>query len=138
MGMEKAIKNVLAILKPGGRWIVVDYFRTGESKEKSGHYWETFIEKLGMNNLNIVYSQDITENIKPTLAFIHMWGNEIGKPIFEFLVGKLEKKHSSKHYLLQDTIEELTKKMDSNLDTVHPEIFAKDKKYILLSIERKN
>lgn len=138
MGIDKAINNVLAILKPTGRWIVVDYFRTGKAVEKSGHYWDVFLEKLKKYNLKIVYSQDITENIKPTLEFIYMWANEIGKPVFEFLTGKLEKKHPGKHYLLSGTIEDLTKKLDKNLDTVNPEIFAKDKKYMLLSIERES
>lgn len=138
MGLEKAINNVLAVLKPGGRWIVVDYFRTAESGEKSGHYWDVFQEKLQNSNLEIVHAHDITENIKPTLEFIYMWGNEIVKPVFEFFTGKLEKKHPGKHYMLSEAIEGLTKKIDKNLDMVNPQVFAKNKKYILLSIERKN
>lgn len=138
MGIEKAIHNVLAVLKPAGRWIVVDYFRYGEAHEKSGHHWQDFEEKLEKHHLQIVHSQDITANIKPTLDFIYMWGNEIGKPIFEFLTGKLEKKHPGKHYLLKETIDDLMVKMDKNLDTVNPQVFSKDKKYMLLSIEKKN
>ena len=138
MGIEKAINNVLAVLKDGGRWVVIDYFRTGEAHEESGHSWDTFQEKLKKYNLQIVYSQDITAHIKPTLDFIYMWGNEIGRPVFEFLIGKLEKKHPGKHYLLKETIDDLIGKMDKNLDTVNPEIFTRDKKYVLLSIELKN
>jgi cyclopropane fatty-acyl-phospholipid synthase-like methyltransferase len=135
MGLDKALKNVKAILKPTGRWIVVDYFRTGQAAEKSGHYWDNFLQKLAENNLKVVYSQDITENIKPTLAHIYMWGNEIGKPLFEFLSGKLAKKHPGKHFLLQDTLAELTEKMNKNLAIVDPATFAQNKKYVLLSIE---
>jgi cyclopropane fatty-acyl-phospholipid synthase-like methyltransferase len=137
MGLDKAIKNVLAILKPGGRWIVVDYFRVDEAHEKSGHKWQEFTKKLEENDLEIIYKQDITANIKPTLGFIYMWGNEIGKPIFKFLTSKLEKKHPGKHYLVQEIIEKLSHKIDKNLDIVNPEVFIKDKNYILLSIERR-
>jgi len=137
MGLKKSIENVLAILKSHGRWIVVDYFRTGDAHEKSGHYWDDFMQALDIYNLAVVHQQDITENIKPTLKYIHMWGNEIGKPIFEFLTGKLQTKHPGKHYLLKDSIDSLDKKIDKNLDTVDPEIFTRGKKYVLLSIEKK-
>lgn len=137
MGITKAIENVLAVLKPGGRWIVVDYFRTGEAHEKSGHYWSDFVKALDAHNLKIIHSHDITENIRPTLDYIYMWGNEIGKPIFDFIVGKLERKHPGKHYLLSDVISEMENKIDKNLGTVNPALFTKDKKYILLSIEMK-
>jgi len=138
MGLKKSIENVLALLKPEGRWIVVDYFRTGEAHEKSGHYWDDFLQALDIYNLKIVHQQDITENIKPTLDYIYMWGNSIGKPIFEFLVGKLEKKHPGKHYLLNEVIGELEEKIEKNLVTVNPQLFSKDKKYVLMSIERTN
>ena len=137
MGLKKSIENVLALLKPQGRWIVTDYFRTAEAHEKSGHYWEDFLQMLDIYNLKIVHQLDITENIKPTLAYIYMWGNEIGKPLFDFMAGKLEKKHPGKHYILKDVIDTLEEKIDKNLDTVNPGVFVRDKKYVLLSIERK-
>jgi len=137
MGLKKSIENVLAILKPGGRWIVVDYFRTGEAHEKSGHFWNDFLQALDIYNLKIIDQHDITENIKPTLKYIYMWGNEIGKPIFDFIVGKLEKKHPGKHFLLKDIIDEMENKINKNLGTVNPDLFTKDKKYVLLSIEKK-
>jgi len=136
MGLKKSIENVLALLKPAGRWIVVDYFRSAEAHEKSGHYWDDFLQALDIYNLKIIHQNDITENIKPTLAYIHMWGNEIGRPLFDFLVGKLEKKHPGKHFLLNDVINSFNTKIDKNLNTVDPQIFTKDKKYVLLSIEK--
>lgn len=137
MCLDKAIKNVLTILKPDGRWIVVDYFRLEMAQEKSGHKWKDFLQKLEENDLEIVFKKDITANIRPTLGFIHMWGNEIGKPIFEFVIAKLEKKHPGKYYLLKEIIDELNCKIKKNLDTVNPDIFTKGKNYILMSIERK-
>jgi cyclopropane fatty-acyl-phospholipid synthase-like methyltransferase len=137
IGLNKAVENVLKILKPDGRWIVVDYFCTGDAQEKSGHKWTDFLQKLDENNLEIIYQKDITANICPTLDFIYMWGNEIGKPIFEFMVAKLERKHPGKHYLVEDVIGELNSKIDKNLDIVNPESFTKDKNYSLLCIEHK-
>ncbi len=137
MGLDKAIENVLTILKPGGRWIVVDYFRLDEAQEESGHRWNNFLRKLENNNLEVVYKKDITANIRPTLDFIYMWGHEIGKPIFNFIKAKLERKHPGKHYLLEEVIEGLDNKIEQQLDIVNPDVFTKDKNYILMSIEHK-
>lgn len=136
MGLNAAIDNVKKIMKPAGRWIVVDYFRLGKAHEKSGHQWDDFLEHLEKNNLKIVYEYDITPHIKPTLAFVYMWGEQIGKPIFEFLVEKLKVKHPGKHHLLMDLIATLEQKMEKNLKIVDPVTFSDDKKYILLSIEQ--
>lgn len=133
---EKAIPKILTMLKGDGRWIVVDYFRFGEAHEKSGHRWEDFEKLLVENKLKIIYRQEITKNILPTLAFIYMWGEQIGKPLFEFLTAKLERKHPGKHYILKEMISELDSKIDKKLNIVNPEFFARDKKYILLTIER--
>ncbi|MCB0282187.1 MAG: class I SAM-dependent methyltransferase [Calditrichae bacterium] len=133
---EKAIPKILSMLKPDGRWIVVDYFRFGEAHEKSGHNWNDFERLLSENHLKIVYKQEITKNILPTLAYIYMWGEQIGKPLFEFLTAKLERKHPGKNYILSEMISELNLKIDKKLNIVNPEFFARDKKYILLTIER--
>ena len=134
--LDKAIENVLKMLKNHGRWIVVDYFRFTDAHEKSGHLWEEFEEKLINNNFKIVHKKDITPNIMPTLAYIYMWGNQIGKPVFEFLISKLARKHPGKHYILDEAIGKLNYKIEHNLNIVNPEIFCRDKKYILTSIER--
>jgi len=136
INLEKAIENVLAILKPEGRWIVVDYFRLGEAHEKSGHHWDDFLLQLDINNLKIIYSQDITINIRPTLEYIYLWANEIGLPVFNFLIDKLKTKHPGKHFFAEDIINELDRKIRKNLDIVNPDIFTDDKKYILMSIIR--
>jgi len=136
MSLDKAIENTLKMLKPGGRWIVVDYFRLGNAYEKSGHLWSDFLHKTGKSGLRIINEQDITKNIQPTLAYIFMWGKEIGKPLFEFLVEKLKHKHPGKYYVLQDMVEQMESKINKQLNIVNPDIFVQDKKYTLMTLEK--
>ena len=84
MNLDDAIAIVQKILKPGGRWIVADYFRESEAVEKSGFYWNQFQKKLNDGGFKLTHEQDITPNIRPTLGYIHMWGNNIGFPIVNF------------------------------------------------------
>lgn len=137
INLDKAIENTDKILKNDGRWIVVDYFRLATGHEKSGHLWDEFAKKIDDGGFKIMYQQDITENIKPTLRYVHMWGNDIGRPVFDFIVGKLAVKHPGKHYILDEVIERINRKIDKNLKTVDPEIFTKDKKYVLVTLEKK-
>jgi len=90
--LDKDIKVLETILQPGGQWIISDYFRIREAHEKSGHQWENFIEFLNRNNFKITYQEDITNNIRPTLGFLHMWGSRFGLSLYEFLTGKIEQR----------------------------------------------
>jgi cyclopropane fatty-acyl-phospholipid synthase-like methyltransferase len=135
--LQQAIKNVLVILKPKGRWIVLDYFRLCKAHEKSGHNWDNFLYQLEENNLRIVYSQDITKNISPTLKYLYMWGNEIGLPVYDFLVDKLKMKNPGKHFFVSDIVHDLEKMIKKNLNIINPDIFTENKKYVLMSIVRK-
>lgn len=134
--LDEAINIVKEILKSKGRWIVVDYYRTAESVEKSGHYWEDFQQKVQQAGFKVKHQQEITKNIYPTLAYVHMWGEKLGLPLFEFLVGKLKKKKPRLHYLLDEILNELNISLKQQLDIVNPDIFIRDKKYMLVSLEK--
>lgn len=134
--LDRAVATVEKVLKPQGRWIVIDYFRTSDAHEKSGHLWEVFEKVLHTNGFKIVYQQDITQNIFPTLAYVYMYGKKIGLPLFEFLVAKLQKKRPATYYLFEEVIEALRGTLLDQLDIVNPDIFTRDKKYMLLVIER--
>ncbi len=136
MNLDEAIAAVNEILRPQGRWIVADYFRTGEMPEKSGFYWDVFLQKLGENNFKVVYERDITANICPTLAYIYMWGNKIGLPFAEFAISKLERKRPAIFYWLGDLIAAGKNSLLKQLEIVNPAAFSEGKKYMLLSIER--
>jgi len=135
IALDKAIAIVKQILKTDGRWIVADYFRTGQSMEKSGHLWDEFHTKIKAAGFNIFHEQEITQNIYPTLAYVHMWGEKLGLPLLEYLVGKFKQKHPRLHYIFNDVLLELHSYLDKKLDLVNPEIFIRDKKYMLITLQ---
>lgn len=134
--VDKALPIVQKILKQGGKWIACDYFKKGEAGEKSGHNWELFNRKLQERGLKITYQRDITPNVLPTIAYVYMWANQIGKPVKDFALGKLEVKAPGIHYALQEALPEIEQKISKNIDTINPAIFATNKQYVLMVIER--
>lgn len=136
MSMEDALRVVDRILMPGGKWIVCDYFRTGDAVEKSGFYWDVFQEALTKGGYKIVFQQDITENIRPTLAYVFMLGNKFGFPLLNFLEQKLAVKQPVLHQIFGENFDELKSGLEKNLKIVDPETFANSKMYKLLAMER--
>ncbi|HLP19282.1 MAG TPA: class I SAM-dependent methyltransferase [Chitinophagales bacterium] len=134
--LDKALPLVNKILKPGGRWVACDYFKKGEAGEKSGHNWQLFTSRLEENGLKITYQRDITPHVLPTIAYVYMWANQIGMPIKEFALGKLEVKAPGIHYALQESLPAIEQKINKNIDTINPTIFAANKQYVLMVIER--
>ncbi len=134
--LDKALPLINKILKPGGKWIACDYFKKGEAGEKSGHNWKLFCERLQQNGFTITYQRDITPHILPTIAYAHMWATQIGMPIKEFIEGKLEVKAPGIFYALQPALPEINAKIDKNIATINPIVFAAHKEYILMVIER--
>ena len=124
------------ILKPSGKWIACDYFRTGAAAEKSGHQWPAFLDKLKQHGFVITYQQDITPNILPTIGYVYMWATQIGLPIKDFALGKMEVKAPGILYALQGSLPIIDQKIHKNIKTVDPAEFAANKKYVLMVIER--
>jgi len=124
------------ILRPGGRWVLCDYFRTEASAHKSGHLWSDFTAALQQNGWRIVSQEDITANVLPTIAFVHMWGSRFGLPVAQFATERLARKRPALHYLLEDLIGKAREQIQEHLDIVDPVIFAREKKYMTLVIER--
>lgn len=137
LDLDKAPRLVDRLLKAGGLWIVSDYFRITEtSKGKSGHVWEKFPEKLEETSCKLIYQQDITKNVLPMLAYVDMWGRKAGLPAVTFSIEKLQKKHPAVYFLFAELIENLRVYITDHLDLVSPEIFAREKKYMLLVLEK--
>jgi cyclopropane fatty-acyl-phospholipid synthase-like methyltransferase len=130
--LDEACKMTRALLKPGGRWIISDYFRTGEAHEKSGHPWVKFQKAAAEHGFVVTHEEDITANVMPTLAFVHLLGQRIAIPVLEFLMRKIEVKASALHYVLEDLLKEWSAKAARELDVVNPVVFLRDKKYMLV------
>jgi len=138
LNLDLALPLLTKIGAPGAQWIACDYFRTGLKGEKSGHHWEEFIIKIKEYGWKLEWEQDITLNILPTIAYVHMWGNDIGMPLYRFGLDKLKVKSPGIYYGLRDIIPGISEKIEKNLLTVNPVEFAKNKRYKLLVMKRNN
>ena len=137
LDLEVALPLVAKILQPGGRWIACDYFRRGarenQSRSKS-ETWESFAAQLGKHGLEVRTQRDITAHILPTLAYLHLWGEEIGRPVLNFSIGKIRRKAPALHHLLEETLALLERGVEKNLNLIDPEKFAANYRYLLLEI----
>ncbi|MDA8136567.1 MAG: class I SAM-dependent methyltransferase [Desulfobacteraceae bacterium] len=134
--LDEALPLIDKILKPGGKWVACDYFKKGETGEKSGHSWRLFNTGLRQNGFKMTYQRDITPNVLPTIAFAYMWASQIGMPIKEFVLGKLKVKAPGIYYAMEEVLPEIEKKINKNMDTINPATFAANKHYVLMVIER--
>jgi cyclopropane fatty-acyl-phospholipid synthase-like methyltransferase len=125
------------LLKPGGRWIACDCFRTGEERHRSsGHVWSDFERRVLDAGWKFVSRQDHTPHVMPTLRFLHMWGNDIARPAVRFAFEKFHAKQPASYYILEEVIEALQGKIHKNLDLIDPQTFAAYTRYMLLAMER--
>jgi len=134
--LDKALPLIQKVLKEGGKWIACDYFKTGIKGEKSGHNWEMFEQKLKDNGFKITFQEDITKHILPTIGYAHHWATKIGVPLKNYGIGKLKVKAPGIYYALETVLPEIDSKIEKNIQTVDPEVFAANKRYILMVIER--
>ncbi len=134
LSLDEALPLIKSILKQGGQWVACDYFKTGKQGEKSGHNWEHFTAKLQEHGFEITKQEDITLHILPTIAYVHHWATQIGLPVKEFLVNKLQTKAPGFYYALQESLPKIDEKLAKNMSTVDPQEFAKNKKYVLMNI----
>jgi cyclopropane fatty-acyl-phospholipid synthase-like methyltransferase len=134
--LDKAMPLLDAVLKPGGRWIVCDYFKRAPSDDRTCHEWSAFTDRLTSDGWRIVSERDITRSVLPTLRFVHMWANRFGLPLMQFVLLRLRKKQPAVHYILEDALGLLQNFIDENMKLIDPEEFSQRRKYMFLVIER--
>ncbi len=136
--MTKAFELVSSLLKPGGRWVIVDYFRLNtDGINHSGHRLEDFIQRIDSNGFKIVYEQDITRNVLPTIQLVNMYAERFLTPLKHFGFEKLRYKKAWLYYLLSDLRKNIDTKINKELASVNPEMFLKEKKYLMFVLEQK-
>lgn len=135
--MDVALPLIRQILKPGGRWLACDYFRISD-KTSEAETWDGFAARLNQHGFEVCSKRDITPNVLPTLAYLHLWGAEIARPILRFGTAKIKRKQPGLHHLLRETLETFDQRIDHHLDLVDPAIFAANFQYILLEIRVKS
>jgi cyclopropane fatty-acyl-phospholipid synthase-like methyltransferase len=138
LNLEVSLPMFNQLLAPGGKWVACDYFRTGNDAEKSGHQWEPFKKALDEHGWKITYDRDITPNILPTIGFVHFWATQIGMPLKEFGIEKLQVKAPGIYYALSPIFPAIEASLQKNIATVDPALFGANKRYRLLVMERIN
>jgi len=136
LDLKTALPIIDKIMKPGGKWIACDYFRLGQAHEKSGHDWESFNTLLAEHGFKMTSEENITPHILPTIAYIYMWATQIGLPVKDFIVDKIQVKNPGLYYIIEQSLPEIEGKIDKNINIINPTLFAKEKKYVLMGIER--
>jgi cyclopropane fatty-acyl-phospholipid synthase-like methyltransferase len=134
--LDQAVRVIEQVLKPGGRWVVCDYFRLEPAHEKSGHDWAQFVALVESRGWRLRVMNDITPNVLPTLRCIHMWASRLGLPLIEFVTHRLRRKQPALHYLLEEAMGLLTQAARDNFEAINPTTFARQKKYMLLVMEQ--
>jgi len=138
VNLAKGLEVMGQILEPGGRWILCDYFRNTQSGRRSGHHWEEFTAALDQGGWKIQHLEDITANVLPTIAYVHMWANRVGLPVAQFATERLERKRPALHYVLHDLIGRGREVMQHHVNALDPVVFAQERKYLTLVIERRH
>ena len=135
--LEDAFQILDRILLPGGRWIIVDYFRNNDNGiNKSSHLLESFLSHVAIKKWKIVYEQVITPNVLPTLKFANMYLERFVMPVKHFGYEKLRFKKAWLYYLTQPLRESIEKKIVKEQASIDPKKFANEKKYILFVLEK--
>jgi hypothetical protein len=137
LNLEAALPLIDKILLQGGQWIACDYFKKGKAFENSGHDFNYFLKQIDQHGFKITYQEDITPHILPTIAFVHLWATQVVMPLKDFGIEKMEVKAPGIYYALKNAIPIINQKIQKNIDVIDPQIFAEQKQYILMMLERK-
>jgi 2-polyprenyl-3-methyl-5-hydroxy-6-metoxy-1,4-benzoquinol methylase len=133
--MEEGLKRVAEVLKPGGKWILIDYYRTRiPAYNNSGYPMQAFRDALARHGYRVTEEIDITDNALPSLAFGYLFATRMGIPLLEFALERFFSRHWLLEYLLADVVKRARGRM--KLDALNPEVFARDKRYLLQQITR--
>lgn len=132
--LEAGLRNVRRLLAPGGRWINIDYFRlTTSAKNKSGHLLADFEQAIGREGLVVRERLDVTENVLPSLAYGRLLATRFALPLARFGTDKFFLRRPFWGYLFADKVRG---KLDGvKLDTLDPEVFRREKRYLLFVLE---
>jgi SAM-dependent methyltransferase len=130
IALDQGIERVKAFLAPGGRWIVIDYFRLKpDSKNRSGHLLADFDAAVARHGLAVVERVDVTDNVVPSLAYARVLADRFALPVAHFFSEKFFLRHPFLGYLFQPSVREKLSKV--RLDTLDPEVFRREKRYLL-------
>jgi SAM-dependent methyltransferase len=134
IALDAGIERVKDFLAPGGRWLVIDYFRLrADTRNKSGHLLTDFEGAIARHGLRIAERVDVTDNVVPSLAYARVLAERFALPVAHFFSEKFFLRRPLLGYLLQPTVRD--KLTAVRLDTLDPEIFKREKRYLLFTLQ---
>ena len=130
IGLDAGIERVKGFLASNGRWIVIDYFRLRpDAKNRSGHLLADFDAAVARHGLSVEERMDVTDNVVPSLAYARVLAERFALPVAQFFSEKFFLRHPFLGYLFQPSARE--KLANVRLDTLDPEVFKREKRYVL-------
>lgn len=136
--LQTAFEKVALITNENPRWIITDYFRLNDKGiNKSAHLLTDFMHAVEKNGWKIVYEQDITPNILPTLHLINLYAERFLLPIKHFAFEKLRFKKPKLFYMTKYLRAKIEAKISRETSSINPEMFIHEKKYLLFVLEKK-
>jgi SAM-dependent methyltransferase len=134
--LEQGLARIGRLLAPGGRWIVIDYDRLqADTRNKSGHLLADFEAAVGRHGMEIVERVDVTEHCIPSLAYGRLLATRFVLPLARFGAERLLLRERLLSYLLGDEVRRKLNRV--RLDTLDPDVFRREKRYLLFTIQRR-
>lgn len=132
--LDVGMRNVKALLAPGGRWLNIDYFRlVPGASNQSGHLLADFEQALERHGFALRERLDVTEHVLPSLAYGRLLATRFALPLARFGSDKFFLRRPFWGYLFADKVRA---RLDAvKLDTLDPDVFRRDKRYLLFVLE---
>jgi SAM-dependent methyltransferase len=134
IALDAGIERVKGFLAPNGRWIVIDYFRLKpDTKNRSGHVLADFDAAVAQHGLAVLERVDVTDNVVPSLAYARVLAERFALPVAHFFSEKFFLRHPFLGYLFQPDVRD--RLADVRLDTLDPDVFRREKRYLLYVLQ---
>ena len=132
--LDVGVHNVREVLKPGGKWVIIDYYRTRiPAYNRSGHPLQAFRDAVAKEGFRMTEEIDVTDNTTPGLAFFHAWSTRVALPTVDLAATRYFMKHPVIGYRVGEEL--AARRARVRLDALDPNIFARDKRYLLQQFE---
>lgn len=132
--LDRGVPVMRELLAPGGRWINIDYYRLKpDTRNLSGSLLADYRQALAGNGLRVVEEVDVSANVAPSMAFVHLLAARIGLPMLDYGIGRFFFKNPTLHYLLQDVAAKQRARI--NLGALDPAVLLTEKRYLLQVLE---
>ena len=127
------IRSLFATDAVDPRWLCFDYFRLSRAtRNKSGHLLRDFESGLLQHGFDVRERVDVTENVLPSLAYGKTLAKRLALPVLRFSVEKFFLRRPFLGYLFREW---MLRKIDAiRLDTLDPDVFRREKRYLLFTV----